>query len=194
MFKSIFILLITLVFIVSCNNNPENSNSKDRTISTEQVNQRDITPEYEDGDLKPITIERNINEDRANAKSTITDFLNKEPKKWEFLTLNYYIVDYIADGKGAPKDLLDIGEWYKFNQDFTYSHGFFDKIEDQGIYSYDIENSKLTILPNENKKYQSEWRVLHSGDVIVLIGTAKFGNNPYQKHMQNIEKQPEISK
>lgn len=190
MLRIIFISAVFILTFSACSN--AKKEQKITETKTEKAQTTDIEPEYKDSELVPLKAERDIVNDRDEAQKLISEFHNNAPKTWDFITTNFYLVDYISDGKGGPKDLIDLGEWYKFETDFTYQHGFFKKIMDEGKYAYDIDKGKLLMLPNKNNQFPSEWKLMHSGEIIVLVGTAKFGNNPFQKHMQNIEKQPEI--
>jgi len=189
MIRNIFLSCLILLALFSCKNNKSESN--DSTALNNQT-QIDIQPDSNEKGGEPIVTKVNINEQRAIAKEDIREFLKTENKPPIFLTSNYHLVDYISDGIGGPKDMIDVGEWYNFLNDNTYSHGFFDKIEDSGKFVYDQESKKVIMLPVIETKSPSEWRVLNSGDIIVLVGTAKFRNNPFQKHLKEIKDQPQL--
>lgn len=186
----IFSFFTTILFL-SCKNDANKSTNSNK----EQKNiQSDIEPQIENEDLKPYVKELDIVETRNEANSNIIEFVKGNNKASEYLTLNYYIVDYISDGKSGPKDMIDFGEWYKFEKDFTYKHGFFEEVEDEGKYIYNIDDKKALLLPNKKDKFPSEWKVLSSGDVIVFVGTSRFNNNPFQKHMQNVKEKPLVKR
>ena len=191
------ILMVILIFALSSCNNAKNNSDKSTEQNIEMQDQsgnKDIVPEKDDTSEQPIIQKRDIKEDRMTAMKELKEKLANNPKYWEPLVLNYYTVDYISDGQGAPKDVLDIGEWYDFEKDFRYQHGFFNKLYEQGIYTFDIDNKLLLMIPEDNTKAPSEWKILDSGDIIVMVGTAKFGNNPIQKHCQNVKEKPELDK
>ncbi len=187
------LMLILISFMLACTNNA--GNNKDRKsppIETKSNNSaNDIVPEKKKVDQTPISQERDIISDRNNAAKELGKSLSDHPKLWKPIVLNYFMVDYLSEGQGPPKDILDLGEWYKFNTDFHYEHGFFDKITDSGKYFVN-DKKELLMLPSNKSLAPSEWKILNSGDVIVMVGTSKFGNNPIQKHCQNVSKRPEI--
>ncbi len=188
------ILILSVIFISvvgSCKNNAakEHTSGRQKELSTQE-----IEPATNHLKEKPIVKERFVDEERATAKNELNDYFKSKHKPVLFLSRDYYVVDYISNGQEGPKDMIDFGEWYKFNPDFSYNHGFFSEIKDKGKYSYDLNNKLLMMLPDDKKLYPSEWKTLKSGDVIVLIGTARFSNNPFQKHMQNVKEKPELKK
>ena len=191
MSRIILISLIIVSFFASCKEKNTTSNTSANNKKTEIT---DIRPNENSEEEKPIVKKRFIDEERSQAKSELDKFFSKKPKPIVFLTTNYYVVDYISDGKQGPKDMLDFGEWYKFGDDFKYQHGFFAEIKDQGKYSYYKDKKLLLMLPEDKKDYPSEWKILSSGDVVVLVGTPKFSNNPFQKHMQNVKEKPTLRK
>ncbi|HHH54059.1 MAG TPA: hypothetical protein ENK91_10400 [Bacteroidetes bacterium] len=191
--KKFLTLIVIVTILISCKNNQQNSHNN--ITDSEKKEMKDTIKDISTSrgvEEKQVTVTRNIQEDRAKAKKEIEDKLSQNPKIWEPLVLNYYIVDYISEGQSAPKDIIDMGEWYKFDKDFRYQHGFFNKTIENGRYSIDIDKKILLLLPDEEDVFPSEWKLLNSADVIVMVGTAKFGNNPVQKHTQNVVKKPEI--
>ncbi len=189
--RIILISLIILVGFNSCKNKKadKSTNAIEKTTKT-----TDINPNKKEDEAQPIIKERFIKDDRATATKEVDNFIKNSPKPIIFLTNDYYVVDYISDGKHKPKDMLDFGEWYRFEKNFTYEHGFFDEVKDNGKYTYDNLKKVLLMLPKDKKLFPSEWRILNSGDIVVLVGTSKFSNNPLQKHMQNVKEKPILTK
>jgi len=188
------IIILTIIFISvfgSCKNKVANEQTSGRQ---KELSTKEIEPAENHPKEKQIVKKRFVDEDRATAKTELNDFFKNKYKPVLFLSKDYFVVDYISNGKEGPKDMIDFGEWYKFNPDFSYSHGFFSEIKDKGKYSYDLNKELLMMLPDDKKLYPSEWKTLKSGDVIVLVGTAKFSNNPFQKHMQNVKEKTELKK
>ncbi len=188
------ILILSVLFISifgSCKNNTirEQNPGHHKELSTQEIEPADNHPEK-----KPIIKERFVDEERAMAETELNDFFKSKHKPVLFLSKDYFVVDYISNGQKGPKDMIDFGEWYKFNPDFSYRHGFFSEIKDKGKYSYDLNKKLLMMLPDDKKLFPSEWKILNSGDVVVLVGTAKFSDNPFQKHMQNVKEKPELKK
>lgn len=187
MIKNLIIIVVILLIFSSCKNQIKSgageTNEKNATTSL------DIVPEKENPDLKPLVIERNLSEDRSKAKKEINDILSSEQVIPEFLTANYFLVDFISEG-GMPRDIIDIGEWYKFNKNNTYEHGFFARLNEKGKYAFTLSTEILILCPDLGTSAPEEWKVLNSKDIIVLSGTSKFGNNNLQKHMQNVKQKP----
>ena len=185
--KNFIIIALILSIFVSCKDSG-NLNS-DKISASDTITKLDIEPQREDGELKPMVIERNIDEDRNNAKKEITDMLASGQDIPSYLTLNYYLVDFISEG-GQPRDIIDLGEWYKFEDNNMYEHGFFGKLKIKGKFIFDQSLSTILLYPESESSAPEEWKVLNSKDVIVLSGTPKFGNNSTQKHLQNVKEKP----
>ncbi len=177
----LFSILVTFFMLGCKDKNSKNIDSK------KIVRTQDIVPENEDKKLTPVKVERNIAADRKTAEAEINEQNNTEKTPF-FLTTNYYVVDYLISGASAPKDVTKKGEWFKFERDKSYTHGFFEKIAEKGKYKF--ENKILLLYPDDKNLFPSEWRIKNSKDVIVMIGTSKFRNNATQKHTQNLKEKP----
>ncbi len=188
------ILILSVIFISVVGSCKKNAAKEHTSVRQKELSTQEIEPSANHSKEKQIVKKRFVDEDRATAKTELNDFFKDKHKPVLFLSKDYYVVDYISSGQEGPKDMIDFGEWYKFNTDFSYSHGFFSEIRDKGKYSYELNKELLMMLPDDKKMYPSEWKILKSGDVIVLVGTAKFSNNPFQKHMQNVKEKPELKK
>ena len=79
----------------------------------------------------------------------------------------------------APKKNIYEGEWIDFLENGTYKKGLYDQTTDSGLYYYN-SNSKFVELRSEVVDSSSEWDVRVDPDALLLIGTAKYNNNPWQ--------------
>ena len=188
--QRLLILLAIILVLISCKNKTNTDTKQTLTEENKKNVKEDIKTEYEDGYLTPVENKHDLQEDRAIARNALNAFFDTKPDQVSILVVDYYTVDFIADGNGAPKEVLEKGEWYKFTKDYTYQHGFYDKITDEGKYLFDANVSKVLMLPDDKNKFPSEWKILQSNDVIVMVGTAKFANNPVQKHCINTKNKP----
>ena len=136
---------------------------------------------------------RDIKKERAKAMEILLNF-EPDGEFPEFLNSRYYLVDYISEVGNVPRDIIDLGEWFKFNPDYTYEHGFFEKLNSKGKYALEDKNRVITIVPDSEEEFPEQFKMLTSGDVLVISGTNKFGSSSYQKHMVQVEKKPEIVK
>jgi len=185
--KNLIIIIMILSIFVSCKNGRNSNSDKISDIDTATV--QDIEPVREDAELKPMVIERNLTEDRAKAKKEIVELMASTQSIPEYLTINYFLVDFISEG-GKPRDIIDLGEWYKFNKNNTYEHGFFAKLNEKGKFAFNSSSGTVLLYPDNETSTPEEWKVLNSKDVIVLSGTPEFGNNNMQKHLQNVKEKP----
>ncbi len=179
--KTIFFVIVILL-LIGCKDKTS-GDIKNKKAETTQ----DIVSQNKNKKLVPVEIKRDIVEDRKKAKTEI-DNINTSNEVPFFLTTNLYVVDYLMSGTGAPDDVTKVGEWYKFEKNNNYSHGFFEDISETGKYKF--ENKILLLYPENEKLFPAEWRIMNSKDIIVMAGTSKFGNNSIQKHLQNVKEKP----
>lgn len=101
-----------------------------------------------------------------------------ENMSWTFLThqLLHNRATVVSGNVGEnPK----AGHWMDFHENGTYEYGIWSEKTVEGTWSYDNETKLLQLKPASGS--QSEWRVMHKEDNVVLIGTTTHGNNTNQE-------------
>ena len=98
---------------------------------------------------------------------------------WTFLTDGIYHNNAtISVGSDDPENPNE-GVWIDFKDNGTFDCGRWDTKEYDGSWYYDNNTKLLEMKPNGNQK-SSEWRVMHKELNLVLVGTAKYGDNAIQ--------------
>ncbi|MEP7195799.1 MAG: hypothetical protein ABI851_04725 [Saprospiraceae bacterium] len=90
---------------------------------------------------------------------------------------NFYFA--LSLSEDTPKENIYKGHWLDLKEDGSYTKGVYDQTTDQGKFVYDYAKKSVefrSIL----KDTSSEWNVKVDPDAMLLIGTAKFNNNPWQ--------------
>ncbi len=77
----------------------------------------------------------------------------------------------------VPKENLYKGQWLDLLPDGTFKQGLYDATTDSGYFTY---NEKDGLLELRSDKASSEWKAKFDPTHMILIGTAKYGNNPWQ--------------
>ena len=101
-------------------------------------------------------------------------------RAWSILTVDLWHYDFALSVTETPDKNIYEGYWIDFEDDFSYVKGYYDKIVAKGYYDYDNDSKILEIIPEEGDDEPSQWTVKTNGEVIILIGTSKFGNNATQ--------------
>lgn len=91
----------------------------------------------------------------------------------------------------VPKQNIYAGHWLDLLENGEYKKGIYDKTTDSGRFLY-VESTK-TLELRSTRDSSSEWTVKVDPDAMVLIGTAKYGNNPWQMKLLRKTGQPSSS-
>ncbi|MFN8281112.1 MAG: hypothetical protein U0V49_12610 [Saprospiraceae bacterium] len=93
----------------------------------------------------------------------------------------------------TPKDNIYKGHWLDLKEDGRYSKGLYGNTTDEGYYFYD-QLKKTVEFRSSIKDTSSEWSVKVDPDAMLLIGTARFNNNPWQIKLLRRSSLPEEGK
>ena len=115
-------------------------------------------------------------------------------KNWDWAFLTNKIFEYrngiIAgtDPTGSTKPFQ--GQWIDFEPDGTFEHGKYDKTDYTGVWEYEHDAQILTLFPDEKEQKNSQWRIKFADDVLIMIGTAKYGDNAIQAQLVRRDDKP----
>lgn len=118
---------------------------------------------------------------KASTNAKPIDRPNPEEKRaWSILTVDLWHYNFALSVNETPNENIYEGYWIDFEDDFSYKKGYYDEVVANGYYYYDNDTKILEIIPEEGDDEPSQWSVKTNGEVIILIGTSKFGNNATQ--------------
>jgi hypothetical protein len=128
------------------------------------------------------------NEASTEAQSTAgqTDgFMKDRPtgqQNWNWTFLTNQIFHYRAGVTvGEEPGTTDYkGLWIDFEPDGTFEKGKYDKTSYTGMWAYDHDKSELTLYPDPKTEKNSQWLLKYNDDIVIMIGTAKYGDNATQ--------------
>ncbi len=80
--------------------------------------------------------------------------------------------------ESAPKDNIYKGQWLDILPKGHYKKGLYEETTEMGRYIYDDKTSLLELRSTSDTS--TEWKVKVDPATMILIGTAKYGNNPWQ--------------
>ena len=105
------------------------------------------------------------------------------------IVVNYFHMQFLFDGS-KMSDIGDYdGHWINFKDDFTYEYGYYENKVGGGRYHYSLNSEKMIMLDDDEKCMPQEWTIMAKEDIIVMVGSDYFGNNPRQLKM---ERNPEL--
>ncbi|MBK8955633.1 MAG: hypothetical protein IPM34_08760 [Saprospiraceae bacterium] len=90
----------------------------------------------------------------------------------------------------TPKDNVFEGQWIYLLKDGTFKQGMYQDTTDSGYFLFtDTEQDDLLELRSD--KAASEWKVKMDAIHLLLVGTSKYGNNPWQIKLRKSDGLPE---
>lgn len=78
----------------------------------------------------------------------------------------------------APKENIYKGQWLDLMPKGDYKKGLYSETNETGKYIYDEKTGLLELRSTIGTS--SEWKVKVDPSHMILIGTSKYGNNPWQ--------------
>lgn len=171
--SSTLFAFIMVICSLSCKDNKEAVNADSETKTEAEVEEIKMPPaamNKPDAQFKEAAAKQKIN-------SELTDQI------W-----HYAFALSIKDP--TPKENIYEGQWLDLLSDGTFKQGLYQDTTDSGYYLFtDSEQDDLLELRSE--KAASEWKVKMDPAHLLLVGTAKYGNNPWQIKLKRSALLPE---
>ena len=171
-----------LLFSIGCNNNSAGETKV--TGSTEQA------LEF------PLNIQKggefvSLDQIRVQARALIEHRIGQNNKALAMLTTGYWWPEFVFNSGSMSKVDEYAGHWLKFNDDFSYNYGIYDKTLGTGKYHFRLDDNKLHMLDNNVEFEPKVWQANYNGQVIALVGTHEYGvNNGMQIKMLGLDQKP----
>lgn len=164
--KLTVIAFVSLLALGSCQNDPKTSDNHESTpaVSTDKTDKKKVSPAV----------------------------LNRDPNRraWSILTADLWHYNFALSVTETPKENIYEGYWLDFEDDFSYVKGYYDKVVAKGEYDYNNDTKILEMIPTEGDDEPSQWSIKTNGEVIILIGTSKYGNNATQIKLTRERERP----
>ncbi len=81
--------------------------------------------------------------------------------------------------EATPKENIYQGHWLDLLDGGKYKKGIYESTTDEGYYWYKPEDKTIEFRSTQRDS-SSEWGLRVDPDAMLLIGTAKYNNNPWQ--------------
>lgn len=188
------ILLISIgAFASSC--------KQDKTATKADISTEATKPEAtvitKDNSL--LTIVKNmskINEnqvpDMKRQAKVIIDHRYKQTEKKAYIILDKDLWEYefIFTGKTMTKPGQLAGMWIDFNEDQTYSYGYYDQNYGDGIYTFDLDSGLLLLIDNSDEIKPQEFEAKLFDKSIIMDGNEIYKDNNYNAKLRRVETKP----
>ena len=125
---------------------------------------------------------KNLPSFRAHAKELVKSRSAQE-KAMAFITSDHWAYDGFFDGSKMKKPSEYKGHWIKYEDDNTYTYGQFDEVQGSGQYHYSVQTDKMIMVDDKEDMMPEEWEIKPQDEVMVMVGSGYFGNNPKQCKM-----------
>ena len=155
-------------------------------------NNDDIVP----GPEMPINVKKtaefeSLASARRECEALIQHRKTTHPNPMAMITQTYWTWAGFFNGQEMVHPDRLVGQWLKFEDNFTYSYGYFDDINGTGIYHYRLDDDALLMLDDNEKLQPKEWQLRSNGTAIVLEGRHGFKiNNGMQMKLGPNDRRP----
>jgi hypothetical protein len=110
----------------------------------------------------------------------------QESKIVRVLTSNYWVIWALIRINDKPANRINQGTWFKFNDDGTYTYGFWEKKIGSGTWTFDGKKATLQ-LDSELYGDDREWsfKIGKDEDVMIWVGTPRYRTTAINLKLQN---------
>lgn len=185
------ILLITLIGLLSAG--CEEPTVKDKTPvkstkPTTTIDGHKISPDdriAQPGEKMKTSYNRDHTAKRGSALSILDHRISADAENYSIIEDGIWEYEFIHDGSGMSKPGQHDGEWIDFKSDHTYAKGKGQDVLSSGKYHYEFSKDLVLMIPDDNKANPEEWKTIFGTDIVmILVGTAEYGNNNYQMKLK----------
>jgi hypothetical protein len=169
--KTLPAILLLCICVFSCKNKEHNNVAHE----TEEVN-----PQIQEvATIAPVMAKLDASFIKmADSQKSVSAI---EDKVWHY-------VFALSLKDDTPKENLYKGQWLDFLPNGHYARGIYSDTTEHGRFIYNEENTLLEMRSTKDTCY--EWKIKYDPSNMILIGTPKYGNNPWQMKLNRQEKLP----
>ena len=128
---------------------------------------------------------------RMEAKAMIESRIVTNPDPLSMITHDYFLPEFVFNGKDMSKSGEYQGYWIKFEEDFSYKYGYYEALAGTGIYHYRMDDEAMLLLNDDETLEPKSWVLRTNGRAFALVGRHDFGvNNGMQIKLETQSTQP----
>ncbi len=176
--------IVTLGLLFACGDSSKKATSNPNTLAIVA------------GPEMPINVKKkgdyaSVSDVRREAESLIQHRKGTHPNPMAMVTQTYWTWAGFFNGKEMVHPDRLLGQWLKFEDNFTYSYGYYDDVNGTGIYHYRLDDDALIMLDDQEDIQPKEWLLRSNGTAIVLEGRHGFTiNNGMQMKLGPNDRKP----
>lgn len=177
--KFVYCFAVIALFLAACKDDGSVSDTT-RSVNTEGGNFIHDSSTSKSPETKAF-----LDNNRSHAYALIESRSQGEDA-YSMLVVGWWMYEAIFAGGERPK-AVEPGFYIKFEDDFSYSYGQNSEVHGGGKYhlTYNTDNDPKLIMVDDNPgKAPEEWSILTKEDVMILVGSNYFGNNPKQMKLK----------
>jgi len=81
----------------------------------------------------------------------------------------------------------------QFEENMTYKYGYYEEVQGGGTYHYDLSNSQILLVDNNNNIKPTEYEIQMFTNIAILKGTSAYHDNNFQCKIKGIGELPKKS-
>jgi hypothetical protein len=184
---SCLIITFSIFIISSCKNDTAETVKKDKETITQEL----IEEGYTDATVDIAKDTEQIKQWRDYAKKAI-EFRRKEDnnKAWQILDVDLWEYEFKFEKQKVSEPGAMAGKWIDFDQDLTYTYGYFDKQEGSGQYHYNLDTQDLLLLDDDESIKPYEYKAKIVNTIMILQGNVTYKDNSVQAKLKRINARP----
>jgi hypothetical protein len=190
---SLILLISITVFYSSC----KQDKSKPNSSTSAELIKPEITEVTTDNSL--LTIVKNMGKvkvkqvpDMKREAKVIINHRYKQNEKKAYIILDKDLWEYefIFTGKTMTKPGQLAGMWIDFNEDQSYSYGYYDQNYGGGIYTFDLDSGLLLLIDNSDEIKPQEFEAKLFDKSLIMDGNEIYKDNNYNAKLRRVETKP----
>lgn len=187
----IFILLAPLLLFNCKGDSASNNSHKGKAI---QVEESVITEEN-----SLLAIIKNMTKVKPaqvmgmkKEANVIINHRYKETAKQPYIILDKDLWEYefVFNGKQMTKPGQLAGTWIDFNEDQTYTYGYYEEQQGSGIYTFSLDSGLLLLIDNSDNVKPQEFEAKLFDKTLIMDGNEIYLDNNYNAKLRRIDKKP----
>lgn len=207
MMKSLLLVLVSFTMFMACTSDPAVKTNTTPASNIPGVSNQgsEVIAQYDNISQeqaekimaerkaeKAAEIAENLPGYRAHAKELVKERSSKE-KAMATMTTDHWAYEFVFSGSEMSKKGAYDGHWLKFEDDHTYTYGVGEQVNGAGKYHYSIQTDKMIMVDDRDDMMPEEWEIKAQDEVMIMVGSGYFGNNPRQCKMLRWNGRPAVS-
>ena len=113
-----------------------------------------------------------------------------EKKSYIILDKDMWEYEFVFTGKSMTKPGQLAGMWIDFNEDQTYSYGYYDENQGTGIYTYDLNSGLLLLIDDSDEIKPQEFEAKLFDRSLIMDGNEIYKDNNYNAKLRRVATKP----